>query len=422
MLESVNPTYASFPLHYFANMAYKIKTFISTTGERFSQLYKVDDDGFPLFYPTAYIARTARLNTSHETQKVILSVIKRIYEWEQLQQIDIEFRLHCQEFLTLAEIDGLSDYLRRCKQGYSKGVISIPKYNTHIIYAAQYIQWLTYQLIKDSSTIEIRDLINQQHQRLIQRKMRKQGSHSQREQIILHSKLETIARNKLLALFNTPLDMTHPTVNSGQRFRNILMLRILYETGMRAGELLSLKLKHVQESHDGESAYLVVERNHNDPTDLRLHQPVAKTSGRILPISQELESQLYTYITTWRADVPFVGFSREHFIFVTHRGGHNQGQALTKKSFESGINNLKRKYPALISVHPHLLRHDWNYRFSQIADEQGLTEEQEKSLRENLMGWVPGSTMSTIYNRRHIYEKAREIGLMVASMTKRRVE
>lgn len=141
-----------------------------------------------------------------------------------------------------------------------------------------------------------------------------------------------------------------------------------------------------------------------------------------MPVSPELEKQLYTYITTWRADVPYVGFSREDFIFITHRGGQSQGKALTKKSFESAINNIKKKHPALMSIHPHLLRHDWNYRFSQIVDEQALSEEQERALRENLMGWAPGSSMSTIYNRRHIYEKAREIGLMVASMTKRRIE
>ncbi|MEG5334478.1 site-specific integrase [Enterobacter ludwigii] len=403
-------------------MTYKIKTFISTTGERFSQLYKAGGDGFPLFYPTAYIARTVRLNTSHETQKIILSVIKRVYEWEQVHNIDIEFRLHCQKLLTLAEIDSLADYLRICKQGKSKSVIGIPKFNTNIMYAAQYIQWLAYQLIKDSSKQEIKELIKQQINFITSKKIRKAGSKSYREQKILHSKLDAIERYKLQELFDSPFDTLQRSQNTGQRFRNVLMLRILYETGMRTGELLSLKLKNFQESSGGDSAYIVVERNHNDPTDLRHHQPVAKTSGRILPVSRELENQLYTYITTWRADVPNVGFSRENFIFITHRGGQSQGKALTKKSFESAINNIKKKHPVLMTLHPHLLRHDWNYRFSQIADEQALSEEQEKALRENLMGWAPGSSMSTIYNRRHIYEKARKIGLMVASMTKRRGE
>ena len=38
-------------------MNYTIKTFMTGDGERFSQLYVADEPGFPLFYPTAFIAR-----------------------------------------------------------------------------------------------------------------------------------------------------------------------------------------------------------------------------------------------------------------------------------------------------------------------------------------------------------------------------
>ena len=46
------------------------------------------------------------------------------------------------------------------------------------------------------------------------------------------------------------------------------MLRILYETGIRRGELLSLKFNVLQESAGGDGAFLQIERNHLDQFDL----------------------------------------------------------------------------------------------------------------------------------------------------------
>lgn len=48
-----------------------------------------------------------------------------------------------------------------------------------------------------------------------------------------------------------------------------------------------------------------------------------------------------------------------------------------------------------------------------------LSDEEERTHREQLMGWITGSNMSKIYNQRHIQEKSHEIGLKVASDTAR---
>ncbi|WP_338513497.1 site-specific integrase [Pseudomonas poae] len=400
-------------------MVYTIKTFITSSGERLSQIYEADEPGFPLFYPTAFIARSIRPSSTHETQKVYLATIKRICDWEFSRNIDLAMWFHSRKFLSATQIDDLASYLRASKLGGKGSVISSPKYNTYVAYAAAYLRWLAQEVITDSNTRDVRDAIQTQDTMLLKKKRRKTGSKSAREQRILAAKLSSEARNWLLDFFEEPFAGLRQPQDFGPRLRNVVMLRVVYETGMRVGELLSLKLKNFIEAGGGDSAYLDIQRNHHDVVDTRLHQPVAKTLGRRVPISESLEDQLKEYRDNWRSEIPRVGFSDEDFIFVVHRGGHRQGQALPKTAFSAGLFNIKQSNPALMPVHPHLLRHDWNYRFSKQADSEGMSFEEERTLREQLMGWAPDSPMSRIYNRRHIEEKSYEIGRKIASNTAR---
>lgn len=400
-------------------MNYTIKSFIASDGERFSQLYEADAPGFPLFYPTAFIARAIRSGSTHETQKVYLAAIRRVCEWEAERNLDLGLHFHKQKFLTAAQIDDLANHLRARKTGPKGSVISSAKFNTLLTYAAIYIKWLANAAITETNTTEITLAINEQHTKLLEKKQRKTGSKSAREKRTLGIKLSDNARNQILALLLTPFQLTQHPQDYGARLRNIIMLGILYETGMRLGEVLSLKLDNFIEACGGESAYLDIERNHNDKFDSRLNQPVAKTLGRRVPITETLENQLKDYRDNWRAAVNSAGFSGKDFFFIVHRGGRSQGKALSKSGFDCSLAHLKHIFPSLTTIHPHLLRHDWNYRFSKIADAMGYSFEEECTLREQLMGWVPGSNMSKIYNQRHIQEKSFEIGLKVASDTAR---
>ena len=74
----------------------------------------------------------------------------------------------------------------------------------------------------------------------------------------------------------------------------------------------------------------------------------------------------------------------------------------------------------LALLHCHLLRHDWNYRYSKMVDEMGISTENEKEWRAILMGWAPKSTMVKIYNHRHVQEQSLLAGVKVANDTKRK--
>ncbi|XGA78617.1 site-specific integrase [Halomonas sp. CH40] len=394
-------------------MAYTIKHFIAADGERFSQIYDAETGGFPLYYPTGYIARSVRSRVTHETQKVYLEAIKRLCEWEAQQGTALTVRFQRREFLHQFEIDGLVRHLFASRRGGNGEVISRQKANTYIVCAAKYLRWLTDEVITDINA-DVKAAIDQQHDALMSAVARKRGSKSANNQSILAMRLPDEATEALLELFADPLQGVQKNADKEPRMRNIIMLRILYEAGMRRGELLSLKLSNFVEAIDGESAQLQIERNHHDAFDSRVRQPVAKTLGRIVSISAEAEQQLIAYRDYWRPN------TSSDFLFVNHRAGRSQGKPVTETGFNSALDKLKEMFPALELLHPHLLRHDWNYRFSQEADRKGMDFETERVIREMLMGWVPNSDMSFLYNQRHTQEQANEVGRRIASDSEKR--
>ncbi len=416
-ISCVNSIFFLFTLVYSVNMKYTIRSFIAEDGERFSQLYAAVVGGFPLFYPTAYVARSVRPNSTNETQKVHLEAIKRVCEWEADQGFDLATRIQRHQYLRPSEIDDLARHLGKRRRGQKGEVIGRGKYNTYVAYAADYLRWLADAVITETSLPEVRAAIEEQHKALSAKVARKRGSVSARNQRIAFMRLPEKTRQALLALFEVPFKGVRRVADKGPRLRNVVMLRILYETGMRRGELLSLKLGSFQESGGGEGAYLQIERNHHDELDSRVRQPVVKTLGRVVPISDEAEAQLADYRDNWRAEVPGVGFSHSDLLFVNHRARRSQGEPITETTFNSALENLKGLFDALEALHPHLLRHDWNYRFSNKADEEGWDFKKEREVRESLMGWVSGSKMSLLYNQRHIQEEANEIAQKIASDT-----
>lgn len=384
-------------------MGFTIKHYIALNGERFSLLYDTEAGGFPMFYPTAFITRAVRDNSTHLTQMAYLEAVKRVCQWERLNNIDLESRFHQRHFLTQQEVDSLTNYLRARMDG--KGNISASKFNIHLGYAAKYINWLAQEVITDKSDNKVAEAIVRQDEALKEKRRHRTGSKTAWAQELIAKHLPDEAREQLQDLFENPYQKIYHRTGRATRLRNIVMLRVLYQTGMRRGELLSLKLKSIIESTGRDHASLVIERNHHDETDTRVNQPVAKTLGRIVPITFELEDQLLEYITV-RSNVPNVGFDDEDFIFVNHRAGRDQGKPISDSVFNAALDNLKKLFPAIEDLHPHLLRHDWNYRFSQEADDKGLSEQDEMQRRCGLMGWEERSEMAQHYNKRQVQEKA----------------
>lgn len=392
-------------------MQLAVLDYISTQNVHFSQLCDREQGGVPLFYPTLYAGQNL-WQRRHSTQRDTLTSIQRAYEWAHMEGIDLDQRFANRLPLTTAEIGRLGGFLMINRKSTTQAICPA-KFNSRCGHIQHYLEWLAGYLINHANgdiARSISDMI-----KTLSGLQLPTGSEHQRKRDTLAKHLSVAAQDALCLLFQNPHAHVLRPANRHAATRNAVMLEILYETGMRFGELLSLKLKNFTPARGGDCATLQIDINHDDELDRRVRQPVAKTLGRLVPITEQLSKKIQDYLRLDRALVPYVEFGDEHFIFINHRANATQGKPLEASAFYNALQLIRDKYPALRELHPHLLRHDWNYRFSKSAQELGLNETEEASQRCYLMGWIPGSTMATLYNERHIIEGAAETGLKAAS-------
>jgi integrase len=405
-------------------MKLKIRDYKARNGWRFSLLFDAEGDGFPLFYPTAYMS-SRNDSLMFNTQRVMLSFLKKLYAWADTRRIDLEHRFSTKDLLSAPEVDSLVFALATNTKKNDGSSIMSRKLNYGIEVVADYFGYLFDYRITDPNKDSNRQLIESLKAMLIARK-RKTPSKAREKRRRLEKRLDEKAEGVLLQLFEEyERDEANASLTLFQRsiaFRNMLALRILFDTGMRIGELLSLKYTHFIPGRGGDHAYLQIERNHDDKFDRRMNQPVAKTVGRRLPITPDLENMINIYMGTYRSEIPNVGFEDESFIFVNHKAGENQGREIEFSTFRSAWSEIRKREPKLSGVHPHLLRHHWNYKFSVSATERGLSDEQTRIERELWMGWSAGSESARDYDMRHIQESAFKHGLEIASHTAKNKE
>jgi len=202
----------------------------------------------------------------------------------------------------------------------------------------------------------------------------------------------------------------NPYKSPGVRTRNALMFNVMYETGMRSGEILALKIEDI----DWHSGKICVVRRHDDPDDPRRRQPVVKTCERDIPISQEFVRQLRAYVMDVRSKVP--NANQRPFLFVRLKSGKDQGHPLSDSSFRNRVLGpaISTDSELFNEICRHGFRHNFNYRLSKKIDEHNrrakldktiepINEKKEIQIRMYLNGWASEGTAKT-YNLRHIQE------------------
>lgn len=242
-----------------------------------------------------------------------------------------------------------------------------------------------------------------------------------------HAEKETF--EKFLEVFN-PESEQNPFKTYDLKVRNYLLVQLLFWTGARSGEILSLTLDDID--YDVNTPQIKIKRTHDDVADSRKHQPVTKTKSREIIIPSWLRDEIDYYISKIRSTFPA---SKNHpYLFVSHKG-RSAGQPITNSTFYNRVIFTVKKIDleGFKLVKRHGFRHLFNENLSeridahntkirlQISDAESLGrplraaelkkeligDRQEVELRMSLMGHSSEES-SRPYIDRHIKKKARQ--------------
>lgn len=404
-----------------------------SSGERLPLLVH-SDSGIPLWNPAIFVM--TELRASNCASLTLLQATRAIMVGHQVLvhlAIDIEERINQGRMFELQELDALVNLVgleqkaldqlaaepsspvqkrrqptsiekarMRSKAGQQRSVVAPGTKAIRLLYFRDYLQWLAKRKLlsldhTDPRHRTLSDTVSEFVDRINTRipPTKNQDIYEAREG--LDPKIERRIREVV-----NPNSPENPWKNNHVRTRNHLVIELLLALGLRRGELLGVKLTDI----DFRSSHLLIRRRADDPEDLRRDEPATKTRSRLLVISSELAELMRAYIHgTRRANK---GSRRHPFLIVAN----GTGTPLTTSGLSKIFDELRDRVPDLPNdLSPHVLRHTWNERFSELMDERGVAPEEEEKLRRQQMGWSDKSKMSAVYTRRHVRKKADEASL-----------
>lgn len=362
----------------------------------------------PLFAPTIFAI--AEIRNRHRASNTIANALGSLaifLEFLETHAIDLEDRLDDGQLLTAGEIEVI---VQKCRINLStnnrKAVcVSSDVCGTRIRTISKYIGWhvdsrlLSRSYVHSERLVQVAKIVQTS---LLARIPPARESSEPREGLSKRT-IESIA-----SIFD-PNSAANAWTDKHTQMRNHLIWLLFYHLGLRAGELLGLRVTHV----DFRRGTLLVKRQPDARDDPRRRQPNAKTLARELAISEVLQRNLTDYILIHRRRLKMA--TTHDFLFVA-KSGNPLSTAGLIKIFRDVRSRLT---PPMRTFTPHVLRHTWNDLFSEEMDVRNVDSEIEKKVRSYQMGWKPTSQSATVYTRRFVRRKAVEISL---SLQKRAFE
>lgn len=409
---------------------YRVKTVVTTTGERLPML--LNSDGMPLwgatvFSLTQHRARNRAANTIGNSLRALLV----FHLFLDLRNIDLSARMADGLVLGMGEIEEL---VRLCKlpvhdissmfetSEVSQSNISalslekvrrrVPISRTQEVVPAfaatrlrsirDYVSWMVAIRMSMLGRGDRIQSVLEAAGRLVTSAIdARLPSGDSRGSLGEREGLEPKVVAEILRVID-PHSPDNPWQNEHSRYRNELIILWLLYLGLRRGELLGVRVSDI----NFRKGTVIVARRADDVTDPRKMQPNAKTKAREIPISTGLQDKTIAYVMKCRGDIP--GARKHDFLIVAS----DSGNPFSIPSFAKVFNILREKCPQLPRhLFAHLLRHTWNDRFSEEMDKQNVGEETEKKSRSYLMGWSETSGTAATYTRRHVRKKAQEASL-----------
>jgi len=413
----------------------KLKRVKFANGERYSFLEC--DDGMPHFLSTLW--NTVELRPSNLQINSIanhLQNLKWLFDWEAKNQRNLYAEFHKKNFLEINDIEKIKKHLsldinhQKALASVKKKVISLnsipqvidvtPTVSANVLYnrLSSVSKYLTF--ISKVATAQSNDAATMQAIERMSKQL--EGARPKRGK-----KKKTIGKRTDTGLPKGVLDdfiavsrydsEHNPFSNAGLRLRNDLLFRLLDETGIRPGELLSLRNDRI--NLVGEVKSITVARTHDDPHDPRVKQPVAKTLERMIAIKPQTAALLHSYVTEVRKIIQ--GANKHPYLFVSHKG-KTAGQPLTQEGFGQVVLEMKKTKPEFAVVFPYYFRHNFNDVMSEKIDKNNelanagvegyehIDSDKEAKMRKQTMGHTSDASAAP-YIQRHVKKKADELAL-----------
>ncbi|WNV13442.1 site-specific integrase [Stenotrophomonas maltophilia] len=389
----------------------------------------------PLFYPTLFATSQLRnAGAAVNTIRNKLADLLVLLRWEQANGRDLITEFRSGRFLTVADIVSLRDFAKldmrelrsagdvekersvvvdfleaRVSSSRALATIGGQQHFNRISTFADYLEFTASVVTQHQNSSRTAQEIARMARTI--RKHRPRGLAKQRadDSDLRSPPSELVERFMVIGAEGNPRNpFRHPEV----QLRNAIIFGLLRHTGMRRGELLSLRLDQFDLGHE---PHVWVRRNQDDKHDSRRYQPVAKTKERPLPLPEMLANQIDRYMLKVR---PKIGPARRHpYLLVSHRKGSTWGKPLSASALSSQIfSRMRAVDSAFEAIHPHAFRHHFNYELSVSIDKHNaksrsgedaeaspISEAKELDVRAFLNGHRSKASGAT-YNRRHIRE------------------
>lgn len=364
----------------------------------------------PTYYQNLFLTTDIRnRGATASTMEIVATNLLIFSNFLDGRGIDIIERVELKKYLSVAEID---DLVRYVKQRFDRQkIINIKStnyrfiakrtfsYRIHVF--SRYLKWLC-GLVHSSKGIHAKyevDVFIESIRAHIPRNS-SLNMNEISEKSLNEEEIKVLFRLLEIGGIENPF---HKEV----QVRNRLIFTLLLNLGLRAGELLNLKI----DDFDLRDNTLSVVRRHDSKEDGRSYQPLVKTGERVIPLSDELAREIFDYISNSREKM--TKRKKHNFLFVAHCTGKNAGEPLSISAYEKVISTLKRASPELYNLSGHRLRHSWNYMYSKGIEGAELEYNRRKDLRNYLMGWSKESIMCDRYNYKYISQQEKDVVLKV---------
>ena len=177
------------------------------------------------------------------------------------------------------------------------------------------------------------------------------------------------------------------------RIRNYLIFLILFETGIRSGELLNLQINDV--FRDDNKFYIKIINRNKYNNDTRTIKPRIKTiySERIIGISDNTYLLFEEYLKFHRSKNKY---RESNYLFLSDRK-----KPLSIRSLNTIFNKASKTSKTLIT--PHIVRHHFaETMLSFLIEKKNIDMERAKDELRVICGWSLSSNMPSYYTRKYI--------------------